>query len=464
MNKDMKPFKHLLYFVCLGLLAGAFTACDDDDDKHDTSPISVKQIYLQNIESSVPDRPVEFVRLGQTIRIEGAGLLGMKKVYINGYDTYFNQALMTDKNMWISLNSKTPIVDADDDVRNTIRFVKSGAEYTYDFTIRAATPAVTSVSNTLPQAGETVYVYGTNLHETTQVTLPGGTVITAGITSHVDGEWYSFQMPGGVTAGGSIYSEGAHGTAASPAYFNYTDGMLLNWDGTGTQGSWSWSETGSMIGPEDLVDDPLNSGRGKCLQLIPQRLIDAGGILAGKARATEAWTAGTGDAMDDWTRIYPFIPATTPVGEVAFQFDIYVPQAWTATGQIQVALYNNYNFSGTGSDDDASGKYNAFYIPYIQDGAMASFKTDGWLTVTIPFSQFSHFVKNADTDFTFADVIAARAAATYQNFGMGFVNTDFTYNGVSVTATQCSQLIYIDNWRIVPCAAITISDYPEDEE
>jgi len=54
---------------------------------------------------------------------------------------------------------------------------------------------------------------------------------------------------------------------------------------------------------------------------------------------------------------------------------------------------------------------------------------------------------------------------TYRNFGMGFVNTDFSYLDVEVTSAPFTgPEIYIDNWRVVPCKSVVISDYPEDEE
>ena len=46
------------------------------------------------------------------------------------------------------------------------------------------------------------------------------------------------------------------------------------------------------------------------------------------------WTAGNDDAADDWSRMYSYIPATTPLTEVALQFDVYVPEAWSGTGHL----------------------------------------------------------------------------------------------------------------------------------
>lgn len=465
----MKNLKYIIYLIGILLFVVGFTSCNEDDKyfdgKYQSVPIVVDRIYLLDYESSVPERLVEFARLGQLIRVEGKGLFGMKKVYINGYDTYFNRAYVTDNSLIVQINSRTPVVDADPEERNVIRFVKDKAETSFNFTIRAASPSVTNVSNTLPKLGERVVVYGAGLHETSKITLPGGIEITSDIENDEDGEWYSFVMPDNVTESGSIYSEGANGAAATPAYFNNANCMILDFDGHGKQGFWSWSETGSMINDEDLVDDPMHSGRGKSMQIVPERLLLAGGIVPGKPRASESWTSGNDDPADDWSRMYSFIPESTPLTEVAFQFDIYVPEVWSGTGHLQISLMNNFNIAGIGSDDDADNKQVAFYVPWIQDGEIVPFSTSGWQTVTIPFSVFKKYAAQIENDESpvFKNVVDERNASDYRNFGIGFVNTDFTYQNVNVVATTFNSRVYIDNWRVVPYKSVTISDYPEDE-
>lgn len=158
--------KHLKYYLLpvVTLLAAGMCSCNDDDtyfeDDAQNSPMKVTQVYLEDYKSSVPDRPVDFARLGQLIRLEGEGLYGVKKVYINGYDTYFNRAYVSDKSMLVTINSKTPITECDPEQRDKIRLVKDGSECTIDLVIRAASPTVSSVSNTLPRPGEKVTVYG----------------------------------------------------------------------------------------------------------------------------------------------------------------------------------------------------------------------------------------------------------------------------------------------------------------
>lgn len=95
--------------------------------------------------------------------------------------------------------------------------------------------------------------------------------------------------------------------------------------------------------------------------MIPARMIKAG-VASGKNRGAEVWTAGNGNDMDDWSRMYTYIPATTSLTEIAFQFDIYVPDAWVNTGYIQINLANNSSFTGYGSSESTSIGV-AYYIP-----------------------------------------------------------------------------------------------------
>jgi hypothetical protein len=462
----MKTLKYI-GLTCIALLATGFTSCSEDDgDAYPggNGPVEISKVFLEDTESSVPDREVTFARLGQTLRLEGTGFGGTKKILVNGYETYFNTALATNTSMILQLQSKTPVSTAPDSVRNTIQFIKDSGTYTYKFTVRSASPQITSISNTLPNPGETVIVYGANLQETSEVMLPDSSKITdiTNATGDEAGEWFSFVMPGGVTKGGAITTTGANGTAISAQYFNNKNCMILDFDGTGTQGYWSWSHTGSMINKDsDLVADPLNSGRGMVCEMIPERLRTVG-LAAGKNRGSEVWTAGNGNAMDDWTRMYDFIPATTPLTDVAFQFDIYVPEAWSNTGYIQVNLANNSSFTGYGSSESTSIGV-AYYIPWIKDGAVVPFKTSGWQTVTIPLSQMGRFAAEIEKDKTptFGELVDYRSGTDYRNFGLAFVNGDFTYNKTEYKSAVCTQKIYVDNFRIVPCKSTVVSDYLE---
>lgn len=478
----MKQYKYIILSLAAAGTMG-LSSCNQTDEYFDEAyqsvPITVTKVYLEDYKSAVPDREVDFARLGQMIRLEGTGLFGMKKVYINGYDTYFNRAYVTDNSLIISINTKTPVTDCEPEYRNTIRLVKDHTEYTYEFSIRNGYSTIKQISNTLPKAGETVVLYGAYLHEPTRIVLPGEVEADPATFDYdKDGEWCSFVMPSGVSEGGAVIFESPNGNTESPAYFNEKRGMLLDFDDYNKQGAWSWSETGSMISNNredgDLVEDPTGVN-GWCVQIVPDRLL-AEGIPANKTRVTECHSVGDGDAAwEDWSRLTSLIPAETPVSEVAFQFDILCPEPWTYGGMLQIQSINNYSFSGFGSDDDRNTNGQLFiWAPWLETGiggAIVPFQALEWTTVTIPWSEF-HKYANALADGespTFQTIIDDRNAATYPNFGIGFSNKDFTFiddsgNEVEVSGVWNGPKIYLDNWRIVPCKAFEPSDYDEEEE
>lgn len=456
MNKKIKNENIWTTIICTVVLfvAMLFTACESDDVGE--GEIKVTKIYLEDVNSSIPDRAVTFARLGQLLRIEGNGFLGLKRVYINGFSTYFNPVYVSENSMLISVSSDTPTIEADPDVRNTIRFVNDNFELTIPFEIRSGAPTITDISNTLPAAGETITVYGTGLVEVNKVVFPGGIEVTEGITSDVDGEFFTVSVPNGVSPeGGSLFIESSNGGAYSPAYFNFVNGVILNFDGQGVHGFWGDAE--SMIKDVDLESASIGEENTSQGTYVPHRPARIEAFAPATTRNSEVWTAG--NDVDDWRgQLTPYIPATTPLDQVAFQFDIYVPEPWQDSGYLKICLENAFN-----GGEWSGASYN--YVPWIVDEEVQAFQTTGWTTVTIPLNKLYSF---SDGDYTFEDVLAHREAASYKNFGMYFENSDIKLSDVTGTSsevefasTETSVNVYTDNWRIVSLVAPAYSDFPE---
>lgn len=463
--KHMNMKLNIWLFLGVLLMAVPFTGCDDDDEELNSTPIVVNAVYLEDAESSVPDRPVEFIRLGQVMRIEGSGFTGMRRVFVNGYNTYFNPVYVTDNSMLLQVSRDTPTAEAEADVRNTIRLVKTGTEKVVPLEIRAALPAITRISHTMPLAGEKITIYGSGLVEIEKVVFPGDIEVTEGIVDDEDGKFVTVTVPEGVSEeGGSIFVFGSNGGAYSPAYFNFKSGVILDFDGLGQQGFWSWSETGTMINDEDLESEVIGTGNVSQGNYVAHRPARLESFNPAANRRSEVWTAG--NDVDDWRgQITPYIPANTPVNEVAFQFDVYVPEPWGDTGFLKILLMNNFN----------GGEWSGYvynYLPWIVNKEMVPFQTEGWTTVTIPFSQFYGF-SDTETEFTFEDVLAAREAATYKNFGFFFDNSDVKLSNITgndadeetvFESAVFEKNVYTDNWRIVSLETPVYSDFPDEEE
>lgn len=453
----MKYILNKKYWAPIALLgimffSTLFTSCDNNDSEG--GKITITKVFLEDVNSTVPDREVTFARLGQALRIQGSGFTGLRKVYINGYSTYFNVVFVSDNSMLVNVSADTPILDADPSVRNTIRFVNDNNETTFSFEIRAGKPAITNISNTMPNAGETITVYGTGLTEVSKVVFPGNIEVTSGITSDEDGEFFTVVVPNGVSEnGGSLFVQSSNGGVYSPAYFNFKKGILLNFDGKGQHGYWGTST--SMIQPGDLESLALGTGNLSQGKYVPHRPARIASFDAAKNRCSEVWTAGNG--VDNWrTQLTPYIPASTPLDKVALQFDVYVPDAWKDSGFLKICMANNFN-----GGEWTGAVYN--YVPWIVDGKSVAFQTTGWTTVTIPLNKFYAWSKEA---FTFETVLAYREAATYQNFGFYFENSDVKLSNVTGTASEVefaskptSVKVYTDNWRIVSLDTPVYNDF-----
>jgi len=431
-----------------------FTSCDNNDSEG--SAMTIAKVFLEDVNSSVPDREVSFARLGQLLRIEGSGFAGLKKVYINGYSTYFNVVFVSNNSMLVSVSADTPISDADPSVRNTIRFVNDSNEVTFPFQIRSGKPSIVSMSNTMPNPGETIIVSGTGLTEVSKVVFPGNVEVTTGIVSDEEGESFTVVVPSGISdLGGSIYAETSNGGVYSPTYFNFKKGIILDFDGLGQHSFWGTPPATGMILGTDLESTSIGAGNLSHGKYVPHRPSRITSIAPATGRATEVWTGGTG--VDNWrAQLTPYIPATTPLDKVAFQFDIYVPDAWKDSGYLKICTINNFN-AGTWS----GGVYN--YIPWLVDGKSVPFQTTGWTTITIPLNKFYQWSKEAAT---FETVLTYRETATYQNFGIWFENADVKMKDVLGNTSEVefpskatSVKVYTDNWRIVPLDTPVYNDF-----
>ncbi|MDR2065501.1 MAG: glycan-binding surface protein [Prevotellaceae bacterium] len=413
-----------IWFVIISMSAICFISCKDDDNSLN-APMKITAVYLEDPQSSVPDRLVEYARLGQTLRLEGSGFVGLQKIYINGRSTFFNTALLTDVNVLVSISGETPILDADPLLRNTIVLEKNGDQYTYQFEIRSAAPTITNISHTMPQAGEEITVYGTGLQGIEKITFPGDVVVTQEniISDNVNGEFCIVTVPSGVSSdGGALFVEGINGGAYSPAYFNFKRGLFHNFDDVN---NYSWASGIDDAGTPltDVIpatgSRPKSQGGYQCFNV-------AGATIAYNADR-RYWTNSA-----NWpTELLNVISGNTAANMVAVQMDIYVEEEWNS-GAIRMVMAD-----GSGTD-----RYCMLYRPWYKNGAVVPFENPGcWYTVTLPFNDSEDYAGK-----TFADVVASMVAASYKQAGPWFHNIGIK----DVHEPDTNVKIYFDNLRVVP--------------
>lgn len=100
-------------------------------------------------------------------------------------------------------------------------------------------------------------------------------------------------------------------------------------------------------------------------------------------------------------------------------------------------------------------------MPWLnrETGVTSEYTTgERWQTITIPLSQFGNYT-NDELTWNFQSVIDDKNSGSYRNFGILFCNPDLKWNDTEIATSTFNKKIYLDNFRIVPITAITVSDY-----
>ena len=423
----------LLLFAGLAAFGLSLNSCDNKDDSGNCAEMAISKVFLEDAKSSVTDREVTFARLGQVIRLEGSGFTGVEKIYFNGVSASFNTALMTDNNIWVQVPSRNvPIMDAASNVRNTIILEKGGTQYVYNFVIMAASPTITNVSHTMPKAGDVIILTGTNLQGITQVTFPGGAAGTNITSDDEEGTWCRVTVPDMGDNSGAILVVGANGGGYSPAYINFKEGLLNDFDAVD---NYQW---GSEIDNTKL--SAVIPASGDCKSQGNYSCFNSGLNIA--AGGVQKFWLNSDKVMPAMSNL----PASTPVDQCGIQMDIYVEGAWNS-GLIRFVMAD-----GWGND-----RYCMLYQPVYPGGTSydaSAFVNPGcWFTITLPFSLSNDF-----TGKTLGDVIAQMGLASYKQMGPFFENSGIRNVFDPVVATE---KIYFDNIRIVPLSTPAYSDFSD---
>ena len=423
--------------LVFGLLIAAVSqaSCDKagEKDGRDT-PVTIAKVFLEDAQSTVPDREVTFARLGQIIRLQGDGFVGVTQVFVNGKSCYFNPAFISNNSMMVRISPDVPTGNVPDDVRNTIRIVKTESNrLIHPFEIRAAAPVVTRISHTMPQAGEEIVVYGTGLQEVKRVTFPGGKEGTNISSDDETGTWVKATVPAGITESGSVTVVGANGGAYSPACFNYKEGVVHDFDNVQ---NYSW---GSGIDNAALTATlPASGNRPKSQG--GYQAFNAGGNLAANGDQ-RFWL----NSNAIFSNITGKIPGSTAADQCGIQMDVYVEGTWNS-GVIRFVM----------ADGSGASRYSMLYRPVYVNGAYnaGAFENPGcWFTVTLPFSLSADYEGK-----TLDDVVSSMSAASYKQAGPWFENSGIPDVFDAMPATET---IYFDNIRFVPLTTPAYSDFSE---
>ncbi len=342
---------------------------------------------------------------GQIVVLQGSNFTGTSRVLFNGFPAAINSALFSDHNLVVTV----PAIAWDsipDGKLNTVEVVTAQGTANYSFNIIAPLPGINSLSNEMALAGSTLVINGNNFYGITKVIFPGGVEVdnpmVTGITQ------ITLTVPAGITQSGPIQVVGTYGTGVSILLFNdYTTGMLTTFD----DGNYSW---GAFKITDDATAFPGNTGK-------YAEIAVPGGVGAGDF----AWYDGVRSVNTNGVTWIAADHLSDPLSSYALKFEMSLRQPWSA-GSFYIV--KDYDWT-----------YLARFEPWTSNGG-APVTTNGWVTVTIPLTQFK--TKANGVDGTGSPAINL---AKLVGNGSGSLSVMLVNNGA--TATPAIDIAF-DNFRI----------------
>lgn len=169
----MKNIKIKTILACLSalLVVPSFTACDDDDDMGGEPVI----LQVRTTDPALKDSTFVKANPGQLILIEGHNLSGLKHVYFNSQEAWFNPNYATSTHIIVTIPADLELTGTNPNLPKELRLVfKSGREAVYGFHVLSPAPVINRLAVEYPvNAGDEVLIYGENFYEVEALSLEG---------------------------------------------------------------------------------------------------------------------------------------------------------------------------------------------------------------------------------------------------------------------------------------------------
>lgn len=387
-----------------------FQACERNESSGGAVPVIS---YVRITDAAKSDSLVTHAFMGSTIAIIGENLQDVDEIWFNNQKAFVNFSFVTRTSIIVTVPNVIPST-----VTNLMLLINSNKTDTlkYPFGVDVPAPFLSAMLCEYVADGGTAVIQGNffidNPVTPLKVFFPGN---LEGTIQNVTINEIKVTVPQGAGVG-PIQVKSLYGTTRSTFYFRDDRNIILDYDVLTTSGSWR----------SGTIKNDANSLKGNYMMLKGQLDDNASSEdYAGGGFVSELWSDANGRPQGNFF--------TGSTADYLFKFEANV-KVWTGAylnicfgpWASSVSPYQNQLYW---SDMNARGLWKAW-----EGTSTGSFKTDGWITVTIPMSEIK-YNKNFST-MAFDPTKAG--------------SLTFWMKGPSATTGAKSDIeIYFDNVRIV---------------
>lgn len=348
----MKTLKYLLLLFVT--ICFAFTSCNEDDDQGGDPKVK----FIRVTDPNQADSLIEKASMGSLIAIIGENLGSVKEIWFNDQKALVTPTYVTESSILVNIPGLPP-----KDINNKMTMkLRDGRSFEFDFVVSIPAPVLSGIKCEYVPDGEIVELMGDFFFDP-KVYFTGD--VEAEVVEFTQ-KLIKVKVPEGAQVG-PIEVKTSFGKIKSGFRFRDDAGVLLNMDDKLGAG-WHWH-------PEHIQSDPAGVS-GKYYKFYDNDLDN------------DEWNDGAMEA-DLWGK-----SAGRPEGPLweggitgkALRFEANVIEEW-AGGYMQFifAPWDNENNDAHTMNDFVKGLWKPW------DGAPdGKFKTEGWITVTIPLEEFKY--------------------------------------------------------------------------
>jgi len=361
---------------------------------------------------------LSFDNSGTVVYINGANFQGVKKITfpVSGNDTALSYTVnKTFTQIVAAIPPGSPFKDS---LRVYATFGKGAYSYPPPMSI-------TSVSNENATAGTTITVNGTNFVGINQVVFPGN--IPGTNLQIISVNKLTVTVPSGITTADSLRIKGVLGTAASSQLFaSYITRPTPGYLSTFEQ-QWASDNTSFVGWTGGYADQPTAATN------YPNATGAVAVLLQGSSMSANAGPTSQGNPGLLQLNPSPWVSNTgLSISGYALKFEYYVKSTWSA-GEIWIAVGGWYGWSS----------YTARFAPW-ESAPGGKLQPSGWLTATIPLSEFHKGNEFWQTSYKTSGAIATKFS-DFPTTEVGFLIANDQPSAVPANSVN----IAIDNVRIV---------------
>lgn len=403
--KENPLFRTSFYLICLLLL---LASCSKDDVAEGIPVITGVSL----VDEAKFDSTFTKASRGTVIVIRGNNINDITAVYFNDLAADFNPVYNTSDNLIIRIPENAPTIGTNPNVSNEIRVITKRGEAKYSFVLELPPPTISYISNENAKPGDSIYIHGSSFFGVEKIVFPGDIESTE-FSANEDGTILGTIVPNNMNSRGPVSVYTAFGFTSTFVSINNINGpeIFNNFDDVNYyNGSGGYSVAVS----NSSVNFPGNHGN--------YGVFDAVGIAAGN----QSWdAAGRSVNLAKKVLISPDSLGVS-ASKYAIKFEIFVKVPWES-GVMRVV------------HSTLSGKptHTALYKPWSTSPSK-TYQTTGWVTVTIPLTDFKLSSGVGDSAKTVSDLIDITGTNA---FNLRF----YAESGIPVARIHMA----VDNMRLV---------------